>query len=75
MPTLSPRLEKFAAAFAAAAGFPKNPPLPVAAPTTDFFPERRIQIMRINSCEGGRAKWQSCQTIFSNRTSNFVTAF
>lgn len=46
MSRLAPRLEKFAAAFAAAAGFPKNPPLPVTAPTPDFIEAGAMQIMR-----------------------------
>lgn len=51
MSRLAPRLEKFAAAFAAAAGFPKNPPLPVTTPTPDFIEAGAMQIMRSTRTE------------------------
>lgn len=46
MPGLSPRLERFAAAFASAAGFSNNPPLPVTPPAPDFHQNGGMQIMR-----------------------------
>lgn len=46
MKRLSARLDRFAAAFAAAAGFPKDPAAPISAPGADFSAERGIQIMR-----------------------------